>query len=74
MFGDLSLPAGRDEVRAAFGTPKVSSPTQVPGESFDLYDIAASEFTAGQDLALSLNYLDDQVISVSMLRRGLGAS
>lgn len=39
LFDDLPLPAGRGEVRTAFGTPKVSSPTQVPGESFDLYDI-----------------------------------
>jgi hypothetical protein len=74
LFDDLRLPTGRREVRTAFGTPKVSSPTQVPGESFDLYDLTASEFTAGQDLALSLDYHDDQVISVSVLRRGVGVA
>lgn len=73
LFDDLPLPAAREQVRAAFGTPRVSSPAQVPGESFDLYDLADGEFTAGQDLALSFDYRDDQVVSVSVLRRGVSA-
>lgn len=71
LVRDLPLPAGRDDVRAALGTPKTSSPTQVSGESFDLYDIASGEFTAGQDLSLTFDYLEDQVVSLSVLRRGV---
>jgi hypothetical protein len=74
LVATLPLPTGAEQVRQRFGTPRVSSPTQVPGESFDLYHLASKESAAGRDLALSFDYRDDQVVSVTVMRRDVGGS
>jgi len=63
----LPLPAHREQVRDALGEPAVHSSTAEPDTSFDLYDIE------GGALALSLDYRDEQVASVTILRRGVTA-
>lgn len=63
----LELPTDASTVREFLGTPTVSSPTAVPGESFDLFNI-------DDDHAISFDYRDDQVVSVTVLQRGVGAA
>lgn len=63
----LPLPAHREQVRDALGEPAVTSSTAEPGSSFDLYNLE------GGALALSLDYRDDEVVSVTVLQRGVSA-